>query len=280
MDSKSEVGSTAVATSNTNSEEKEKTPFKMPILIGKKSVLAKPLKQTSVKPNTAPSIEEVPNREVTTVSEISTNTLAPSKAGEEKPLAFPYEEPEWGGLPPESYSLEVLKEGVIVEKVDLSGKPFHVVGRSDTCDVPMQHLSVSRFHCIIQYCANEIPEMEKGMYLYDMGSTHGTFLHGHKVIPRKYQPLRVGHMFKVGGSKRMFILNGPRDDEEPESQLSITELKLLKMQKLEEKKKEEELAKTKEEMRLAEEKKQLEEGISWGMREFLNILPICLNCFP
>lgn len=78
--------------------------------------------------------------------------------------------------------------------------------------------------------------------------------------------LQVGHMVKLGLSTRNYILQGPTDDEEPESELSITELKekrlkdklaaeLLEKQRIELEEMEEERRRKKEE----------EDGIDWGM---------------
>ena len=42
-----------------------------------------------------------------------------------------YDEPSWGGSPPSDklYSLEILKNGIIVDNVKLSGKSYFTVGR-------------------------------------------------------------------------------------------------------------------------------------------------------
>ena len=41
--------------------------------------------------------------------------------------------------------------GKIVETIKLDAKPFLVFGRLPTCDVPMEHPSLSRFHAVLQY---------------------------------------------------------------------------------------------------------------------------------
>lgn len=74
--------------------------------------------------------------------------------------------------------------------------------------------------------------------------------------------LQVGHMIKIGLSTRNFILQGPQEDEEAESELSVTELKELRL-------KEELAEKQRIAMELLEEekrkKKEEEDGIDWGM---------------
>ena len=54
--------------------------------------------------------------------------------------------------------------------------------------------------------SNDGSSPEAGFYVYDLGSTHGTYLNKQKVRPRAYCRLRVGQMVRFGGSTRMFIL--------------------------------------------------------------------------
>lgn len=73
-------------------------------------------------------------------------------------------------------------------------------------------------------------------------------------------------MLKFGCSTRMFILQGPPEDEEPESELTVTEMKQQYKDKLaameaERVRQEEIEAQQEEENRRREE----ERGIDWGM---------------
>ena len=54
--------------------------------------------------------------------------------------------------------------------------------------------------------AAESSKGEKGFCIYDLGSTHGTFLNKTAVDPKKFYRLRVGYCLKFGGSSRLFIL--------------------------------------------------------------------------
>ncbi|XP_014878663.1 kanadaptin [Poecilia latipinna] len=150
------------------------------------------------------------------------------KAGNFPPL--PYTEPPWGGPPPESpYALEILKNGTIVDTVTLTHRSYFVVGRLPVCDVSLEHPSISRYHAVIQYrghtgeegCVGE----ERGFYVHDLGSTHGTVVNKNRIPPKTYIRLKVGHVLKFGGSTRLFILQGPESDEEEESELTVTELR-------------------------------------------------------
>ncbi|XP_055698017.1 kanadaptin [Phlebotomus papatasi] len=214
------------------------------------------------------------------------SSIEGSSSGQEKtessqtlPVAeCPYIEPKWSGRPESSYSFEVLKTGTIIEIVEnLQEKPYWVFGRLLQCDIPMAHPTVSRFHAVLQYRPEQDKpqeedaedgqkkkKVEPGWYLYDLTSTHGTFVNKQRIPPKTYIRIRVGHIVKLGASTRQFILQGPTTDEEEESQLSITELKELKKQQAIE------MLRKQEQERLEQEKREKareDEGISWGMTD-------------
>jgi pSer/pThr/pTyr-binding forkhead associated (FHA) protein len=104
------------------------------------------------------------------------------------------------------YAFQVLKGGSIVETVALDTKPYYVFGRLSNCDIQMNHPSTSRYHAVLQYRAEDEGENLKGFYIYDLKSTHGTFINKQKLKPQVFAPVRVGHMVQIGGSTRMLIL--------------------------------------------------------------------------
>ena len=53
-------------------------------------------------------------------------------------------------------------------------------------------------------------------FIYDPGSTHGTFLNKQRIKPRVYVPLAVGHTLRFGTSSRIHVLGGPADLMPPE----------------------------------------------------------------
>lgn len=123
---------------------------------------------------------------------------------------LPYTEPPWGSVPGVTYSFELLKNGAILDTVPLSQRSYFVVGRLPVCDVSLEHPSISRYHAVIQYRGRggqeEVVGEERGFYVFDLGSTHGTFVNKSKIPPKTYIRLRVGHVLKFGGSTRLFIL--------------------------------------------------------------------------
>ncbi|XP_058407522.1 kanadaptin isoform X2 [Diceros bicornis minor] len=201
---------------------------------------------------------------------------APSPGGPGR--APPYREPPWGGPATAPYSLETLKGGTILGTRSLKGTSCCLFGRLPSCDVCLEHPSVSRYHAVLQHRAPG-PEGEcdghgPGFYLYDLGSTHGTFLNKTRVPPRTYCRIHVGHVLRFGGSTRLFLLQGPEEDREAESELTVTQLKELRKQQqmMLEKKMLGEDSDEEEEMDTTERKKNTsgqddEVGCTWGMGE-------------
>nr|XP_040224057.2 kanadaptin [Anopheles coluzzii] len=192
---------------------------------------------------------------------------------------IPYKEPSWSRKcdPSQEYSFEVEKNGVIVDKIkQLQSKPFWLFGRLPNCDINMAHPTISRYHAIFQYRAPPAQEQdeeasthrahatnEPGWYLYDLNSTHGTFLNKQQIPPRTYVLVRVGYMIKLGSSSRTYIFQGPSDDGE--LGLTITEMR-------EHIKKRKEMCKeineiTRKEQERIEKLQQEQQGITWGMAE-------------
>ncbi|XP_039423857.1 kanadaptin isoform X2 [Corvus cornix cornix] len=189
-----------------------------------------------------------------------------------------YEEPPWGSRPPagSGYGLEVLKGGVVLGSVRLEDSSWFLVGRLPGCALSLEHPSVSRHHAVLQYrgagCSPDDPSGADaaGFYVYDLGSTHGTFLNKARVPPRTYCRVRVGHGLRFGGSPRLFLLQGPKEDQESESELTVTELKALRKQqqaKLEKTMLGEDSDEEDEKEERSERSQNSDMSCSWGMGE-------------
>lgn len=72
----------------------------------------------------------------------------------------------------------------------------------------------------------------------------------------------MGHLISFGGSTRMYLLQGPPDDEEKESELTVTELKAKRLEELEQRERQQEILRLKKE---EDERKKMEQGVDWGM---------------
>ena len=134
------------------------------------------------------------------------NKLSPSHQPKHSQVPVAYLQPKWGGPTGQSYCVEVLKNGKIIDTIKLSDKSFYIFGRLPACDVPMEHPSISRYHAILQHCSTPDERHSLGWYVYDLESTHGTWVNKVRVKSRVYCRLHVGHVFKFGGSTRLFIL--------------------------------------------------------------------------
>nr|XP_033792750.1 kanadaptin [Geotrypetes seraphini] len=141
--------------------------------------------------------------------------------------AEPYQEPPWAGAADADYSLETVKGGCVLHRRPLAGTGRLLFGRLPACDVSLEHPSVSRYHAVLQYrrCPGPAPHEQRGFYLYDLDSTHGTRLNKARIPAQTFCRVRVGHVMTFGGSTRLFILQGPEDDQEEESELTVTQIK-------------------------------------------------------
>jgi pSer/pThr/pTyr-binding forkhead associated (FHA) protein len=245
-----------MATEAKKEENTPEVPFKKPMLVGKIGKFPKRFKTVTATPE--PEKTESQEEEITIQSD-----APPEPKPVEAAKTPPYEEPPWSSLPETSsteYVLEVLKNGSIIETVNLMSRAYWIFGRLANCDVSMQHPTISRYHAVLQYRSDQADAARTGFYIYDLESTHGTFLNKNRVKPRSYVRVQVGHMLKLGCSTRTYILNGPLEDTEEESPLSLTELKQQRQ----------ELLLQRERQKLEEEekrKKQEERGIDWGLGE-------------
>lgn len=244
--------------------------FKLPSLDPKVKFVPK---RTKTEPESETSKDEVVD-----ILEAPKLKVPPPKSPPSIPC--PYTEPKWSSAPDpdHEYSIEMLKNGQIVETVSaLEQRPYWLIGKLPDNHIVMAHPTVSRFHAVLQYRPKvpskspdesepdqivdptklPAPEIQSGWYLYDLGSTHGSFVNKQKIPPKTYVRIRVGYLITFGGSTRRLILQGPDTDAEPESELSITEMKEQKRQRAEaliEAAKQEEIRKE-------------AEGASWGMTE-------------
>ncbi|KAJ8952713.1 hypothetical protein NQ318_021031 [Aromia moschata] len=259
---------------NSSSDGKTETDpsFKKPVLIGKIGRLPRKVLQqrTSSNPNLSEEIKEnhkhVEKTDLTEKYYENTDQTPSSATSQilENKYTLLYKEPIWSGLPQKAgidYVFEVLKNGTIIETINLMSRPFWVFGRLADCSISMQHPTISRYHAILQYRSESSESDVPGFYIYDLGSHT-------RLKPKVYTRIQVGHMLKLGCSTRSYILNGPESDQEEESELSVTELRQKsaeELHRLEEEAKATALQAEKE--REEKLKKEEERGIDWGLGE-------------
>ena len=120
------------------------------------------------------------------------SAVSPAQKIKEQSIPLSYKVPKWSGVPSEAYCFEVLKSGQILESIDLSTKSFYVFGRLSTCDISMTNTTVSGYHAILQYRSEESESNPIGFYVYDLGSTQGTFLNKNRIKSNMYVRVQVG----------------------------------------------------------------------------------------
>lgn len=177
--------------------------------------------------------------------------LSTTAAEEAIVAGIPYTIPPWSAPPCHPFSLEVLKDGTIIDQLDVSGKGAFMFGRVDLCDFVLEHPTISRFHAVLQFNGNG------DAFLYDLGSTHGTFVNKAQVKKKVYLELHVGDVIRFGHSSRLYILQGP-----PELMPLERDLKQLRDAKIREKMQDREAS-----LLRASVEASLADGISWGMAE-------------
>ncbi|ELR23639.1 glycerol kinase [Acanthamoeba castellanii str. Neff] len=170
---------------------------------------------------------------------------------EEQDGAIDYEPPAWGLTQhkknPITLSLESpLRNGRTMETFDLSQalaesrKGHFTIGRLPSCDIYVDHLSISRTHAILQFARDgqqkdgekgqptvtkerSRPNLSKGtmesenggetdhaeepsIFVYDLSSKHGTYVNDRRISAREYTPVRPGDVLRFGDCPRSFTL--------------------------------------------------------------------------
>lgn len=125
-----------------------------------------------------------------------------------------YNVPESSSIPPFEYTLEVLRDGSIIDYISLTHRSYTVFGRSPDSDIVLEHPTISRYHAIIQYKSEFEHGQPAGLYLYDCGSTHGTFVNKKRLEPKVYVRIKIGYIVKFGQSTRLYLVQGDSSAEE------------------------------------------------------------------
>ncbi|KAF7824972.1 kanadaptin [Senna tora] len=178
----------------------------------------------------------------------------PSTPKQPQSAGVPYKIPAWSGAPCHQFYLEVIKNGSIIDQFNVYEKGAYMFGRLDLCDFILEHPTISRFHAVIQF------KRSGNAYIYDLGSTHGTFLNKNQVEKNTYIDLHVGDVIRFGRSSRLFIFQGPSELMLPETNKKVMREVKMREQMLDLLDREASLQRARLEASLAD-------GVSWGMGE-------------
>ena len=118
-----------------------------------------------------------------------------------------YHKPDWSSLPlSNDYALEVIKQGVILDEVSLTGREYFLIGRQlDRVHIPAEHPSISRVHAAFNF------HRDGSLMLIDLGSAQGTCLNKKLLQKNSFTKINVGDVIKFGQSTRLYVVKGPED---------------------------------------------------------------------
>lgn len=112
-----------------------------------------------------------------------------------------WQPPDWAMEPrPGVYYLEVLKDGQVLDQINLDRRR-HIFGRQfHACDFVLDHQSVSRQHAAV------VPHKNGSVYVIDLGSAHGTFVANERLTKDVPVELEVGQSLRFAASTRTYVL--------------------------------------------------------------------------
>ncbi|KAJ2394614.1 hypothetical protein GGI05_001959 [Coemansia sp. RSA 2603] len=114
-----------------------------------------------------------------------------------------YTAPSNACAPMHHYTLDVIKDGQILESHDIEcgDKTFFTFGRLPVCDFPMEHGSISRYHAVLQFTQDD------AAHIHDLSSAHGTLVNREPVVAGIPKSIVIGDQIRFGASSRIWVLN-------------------------------------------------------------------------
>jgi smad nuclear-interacting protein 1 len=102
------------------------------------------------------------------------------------------------------------EESTLLDTLHISKQSSYLFGRErQIADIPVDHPSLSKQHCVLQYRAlvdKADGKLKCKPYLMDLGSTNGTFINGVRLEDARYYELRKGDVITLGASSREYVL--------------------------------------------------------------------------
>lgn len=100
-----------------------------------------------------------------------------------------------------------------------------MIGRlEDLCDVFIDNHTVSRKHAILQARSDD-----HALYLFDLGSAHGTFVNKERLPARTFKKLSPFDSLKFGISSRSYVLRCPAHEQLLDEELAERENKFAEV---------------------------------------------------
>jgi hypothetical protein len=80
-----------------------------------------------------------------------------------------------------------------------------VLGRDNSCAIAIPNRSISRCHAVIGHCH------DRGFYIVDAGSSNGTFVNRHRLVPQDLRFLHDGDLIELSSLRVEFFFSGLGD---------------------------------------------------------------------
>lgn len=108
------------------------------------------------------------------------------------------------------------KDDGLIDTYHVSRQSAYLFGRErKVADIPVDHLSLSKQHAVLQYRAlpskqprpiGALNKLQCKPYLMDLESTNGTFINGERLDPARYYELKRGDVITLGASSREYVV--------------------------------------------------------------------------
>ncbi|KAJ2794720.1 hypothetical protein H4R20_006131, partial [Coemansia guatemalensis] len=126
-----------------------------------------------------------------------------------------YEQPSNASAPQHDYTMEVIKDGSVVESHTVAkDRTYFTFGRLPICDFPMEHGSISRYHAVLQFYD------DGSMAIVDLGSSHGTLVNRKPLAARTPSKVDIGDQIRFGASSRIWVI----ECSDPQHQEQLTKV--------------------------------------------------------
>lgn len=133
-------------------------------------------------------------------------------------VEFIYNPPAWS-TPPKTkkFCFDVTNENVLLQKIPIHSKGHYLIGRLPLCDIVVDDVTCSRQHAVIQFRPGD-PDPQTGkrddeIYIYDLGSTSGTYVNGMVLQSSAYYPVFVNDIIQFGQCVNSYVIQLQKEPE-------------------------------------------------------------------
>src|SRR3990167_9675022 len=132
---------------------------------------------------------------------LSMKEISPAQHAQQQ-IEFLYSPPVWSTPPIMRFYFEVKESDVLLNKIAINIKGHYLIGRLPVCDIVIDDVTCSRQHAVVQFRPGD-PDPETGerkdeVYIYDLGSTSGSYVNSMALQAKAYYPLYPGDVLQFG----------------------------------------------------------------------------------